>query len=235
MKKCLIIINPSSGKHILQNKLDKIIGQLVLRNIVDKFDIFYTEKKNDAYEKAKNADETQYDFMMSVGGDGTLNEVISGMADSHKKIPLCILAAGTVNDFANYLGIPTSVNKIVDMIEDFYVIPSDVGKLNDSYFINVAAGGMFTDISFVVTKEDKKKYGHPTIKPLERIKDYIINSSQAGEIILDPFVGSGTTCVAAKRLGRKYIGFEINEKYYKIAKDRLQGWNQKNEMNLFDI
>lgn len=159
MKKCLIIINPSSGKHILQNKLDKIIGQLVLRNIVDKFDIFYTEKKNDAYEKAKNADETQYDFMMSVGGDGTLNEVISGMADSHKKIPLCILAAGTVNDFANYLGIPTSVNKIVDMIEDFYVIPSDVGKLNDSYFINVAAGGMFTDISFVVTKEDKKKYG----------------------------------------------------------------------------
>ena len=83
--------------------------------------------------------------------------------------------------------------------------------------------------------EDKKKYGHPTIKPLERIEEYIINSSQQGDVILDPFVGSGTTCVAAKRLGRKYIGFEINEKYYKIAKDRLQGWNQKNEMNLFDI
>ena len=120
---------------------------------------FYTKKKNDAYEKAKNTDEKLYDFFMSVGGDGTLNEVISGMADSHKQIPLCILAAGTVNDFANYLGIPTQINKIVDMIEDFYVIPSDVGKLNDSYFINVAAGGMFTDISFVVTKEDKKKYG----------------------------------------------------------------------------
>ena len=159
MKKCLIIINPSSGKHILQNKLDKIIGQLILRNVVEKFDVFYTKKKNDAYEKAKNTDEKLYDFFMSVGGDGTLNEVISGMADSHKQIPLCILAAGTVNDFANYLGIPTQINKIVDMIEDFYVIPSDVGKLNDSYFINVAAGGMFTDISFVFTKEDKKKYG----------------------------------------------------------------------------
>ena len=83
--------------------------------------------------------------------------------------------------------------------------------------------------------EDKKKYGHPTIKPLERIEQYIINSSQDNEIILDPFVGSGTTCVAAKRLGRKYIGFEINEKYYKIAKDRLQGWNQKGEMSLLDI
>ena len=40
MKKCLIIINPSSGKHILQNKLDKIIGQLILRNVVEKFDVF---------------------------------------------------------------------------------------------------------------------------------------------------------------------------------------------------
>ena len=67
------------------------------------------------------------------------------------------------------------------------------------------------------------------------IENLVANSSQTDEIILDPFVGSGTTCVAAKRLGRKYIGFEINEKYYKIAKDRLQGWNQKGEMSLFDI
>ena len=83
--------------------------------------------------------------------------------------------------------------------------------------------------------EDKKNFKHPTIKNVKIIENMVANSSQEGEIILDPFVGSGTTCVAAKRLGRKYIGFEINEKYYKIAKDRLQGWNQKNEMNLFDI
>ena len=83
--------------------------------------------------------------------------------------------------------------------------------------------------------EDKKNFKHPTIKNMKIIENLVANSSQTDEIILDPFVGSGTTCVAAKRLGRKYIGFEINEKYYKIAKDRLQGWNQKNEMNLFDI
>ena len=83
--------------------------------------------------------------------------------------------------------------------------------------------------------EDKKNFKHPTIKNMKIIENLVANSSQKNEIILDPFVGSGTTCVAAKRLGRKYIGFEINEKYYKIAKDRLQGWNQKNEMNLFDI
>lgn len=83
--------------------------------------------------------------------------------------------------------------------------------------------------------EDKKNFKHPTIKNIKIIENLVANSSQAGDVILDPFVGSGTTCVAAKRLGRKYIGFEINEKYYKIAKDRLQGWNQKGEMSLFDI
>ena len=56
-----------------------------------------------------------------------------------------------------------------------------------------------------------------------------------GVIVLDPFVGSGTTCLAAKHLGLNYIGFEINEKYYKIAVDRLQGINAKGEMNLFDL
>ena len=54
-------------------------------------------------------------------------------------------------------------------------------------------------------------------------------------VVLDPFLGSGTTALAAKHLGMSYIGFEINETYYKIAKDRLQGINQKGEMNLFDI
>lgn len=54
-------------------------------------------------------------------------------------------------------------------------------------------------------------------------------------IVLDPFVGSGTTCLAAKHLGLSYIGFEINDKYYQIAIDRLNGINKKGEMNLFDI
>ena len=56
-----------------------------------------------------------------------------------------------------------------------------------------------------------------------------------GGLVFDPFVGSGTSCLAAKHLGLNYLGFEINEKYYQIAIDRLQGINQKGEMNLFDI
>ena len=80
---------------------------------------------------------------------------------------------------------------------------------------------------------DKEKYKHPTIKPIELVKRHIINSTTKESIVFDPFMGSGTTCVAAKELGRKYIGFEINEKYFNIAKDRLNGFDQKGVMDLF--
>ena len=85
-----------------------------------------------------------------------------------------------------------------------------------------------------VNKADKEKYCHPTIKPIDIIENLIKNSSGGG-IVLDPFSGSGTTLLAAKHLNLDYIGFEINETYYKIAKDRLNGIDQKGRINLFDI
>lgn len=85
-----------------------------------------------------------------------------------------------------------------------------------------------------INKSDKDLYNHPTIKPIELVKRHLLHSTQPNDIVLDCFLGSGTTCVAAKQLGRQYIGFEINEKYYNIAKDRLNGINQKGEMNLFE-
>lgn len=69
--------------------------------------------------------------------------------------------------------------------------------------------------------EDKKKYKHPTIKPCNIIENLIKNSCEVGGVILDPFSGSGTTCVCAKKLNRQYIGFEINEEFWKISKERL--------------
>jgi DNA modification methylase len=80
---------------------------------------------------------------------------------------------------------------------------------------------------------DKNDYEHPTIKPLEFVKHHILHTTNPGDLILDPYLGSGTTAVACKETGRSYNGFEINEEYFKIASDRLSGWNQKGEMNLF--
>ena len=84
---------------------------------------------------------------------------------------------------------------------------------------------------------DKKDYGHPTVKPIDLIETLIKNScdSNGGGLVFDPFVGSGTTCLAAKRLGLNYLGFEINPKWYQVAIDRMKGINAKGELNLFDI
>lgn len=68
---------------------------------------------------------------------------------------------------------------------------------------------------------DKKLYPHPTIKPLNIIKTLIGNSSKPGDIVLDPFMGSGTTAVACLELGRKYVGYEINQQYFEIALQRI--------------
>lgn len=74
-----------------------------------------------------------------------------------------------------------------------------------------------------INKNDKDKFSHPTIKPLKIIKNLVINSSNEGDIVLDCFSGSGTTCVAAKELNRQYIGIEIDPEYHKISLDRLEG------------
>ena len=74
---------------------------------------------------------------------------------------------------------------------------------------------------------DKRLYSHPTIKPLDFTKNMIINSSKENDVVLDCFLGSGTTAIAAKDLNRHYIGFELNPNFYQIALDRLNGVNQK--------
>lgn len=71
--------------------------------------------------------------------------------------------------------------------------------------------------------KDKAKFEHPTIKPLEFVKNHILHSTSENDVVLDCFMGSGTTAVACKETGRHYIGFEINKEYVDIANDRLKG------------
>lgn len=71
-------------------------------------------------------------------------------------------------------------------------------------------------------KEDKKLYKHPTIKPVDIIENLIINSSKENDVVLDCFMGSGTTGVACMNTNRNFIGIEINEKYFNIAKERIE-------------
>ena len=82
-------------------------------------------------------------------------------------------------------------------------------------------------------KNDKELFNHPTIKPLDIIKTLVLNSSNENDIVLDCFCGSGTTCVACKETRRRYIGFEIDPEYHRIAVNRLNGITADGQLSIF--
>ena len=104
--------------------------------------------------------------------------------------------------------------------------------------------GAYVDIPFDRAKtvfikkrntRDKLDYKHPTIKLYDLVEVLVKNSSQRWGVILDPFSGSGTTPLAAKRNGRQYLAFEIDKEYWETSIKRLQGENANGEFNLFDM
>lgn len=111
--------------------------------------------------------------------------------------------------------IPTCGNKYLSDTEFIMFFREKGVKIYGSF------KSKFTYYITSINKTDKEKYGHPTIKPLEIIKNLIINSSCGGGVILDPYMGSGTTGVACKELERDFIGIEIKKEYFEICKKRI--------------
>lgn len=156
MKRIRMIYNPSSGD---QNQYENLMRLCTLL-ISDGYEVslFRTEAKGDAAKECMlNAH--KYDIIVSVGGDGTINEVANGVLLSRSNTPVAILSSGTVNDFASYLGIPREAEAFFQVIKNHDVLEVDVGKLNDNYFINVVACGLFANVGHDVEKGLKAKLG----------------------------------------------------------------------------
>lgn len=156
-KNCLLIINPKSGKMQIHKELINIIELLNINHY--SVEVQITQYKGHAtkiVEKVKNKD-----LIICSGGDGTLNEVISGLIKSNKQIPIGYIPSGSTNDFANTIKIP---NKIMDATQNIitgkpYLI--DIGQFNkDSYFTYVASFGAFTSVSYNTPQEVKNVFGH---------------------------------------------------------------------------
>jgi site-specific DNA-methyltransferase (adenine-specific) len=99
-------------------------------------------------------------------------------------------------------------------------------KIGFGNWIPVVLGGDITrGQDFFKFKITSDKPNHPSPKPIEFMRRIVNRFTKEGDLILDPFMGSGTTCVAAKMLGRKYIGIELEQKYIDIAQQRLDGVN----------
>jgi len=79
--------------------------------------------------------------------------------------------------------------------------------------------------------KDKALYDHPTIKPIDLVKRHLQHTTKENDIVLDCFLGSGTTAVACKELNRRYIGIEIDKQYYDIAVNRLNGIDARGQIS----
>ena len=157
MKKIKIISNPSSGRQSIDRRLERLIKLLLDDGYT--LNKFETKQKNDAMNETIKTCNEDWDMIIVSGGDGTVNEVAKGIVKSENKIPVAILASGTVNDFANYMKIPNDVNDFYNMIKKFETVSVDLGKLNDDYFVNVAAGGILSNVGYQVLPEAKLVLG----------------------------------------------------------------------------
>ena len=96
----------------------------------------------------------------AAAGDGTLDEVVTGMMHREKKVPLGYIAAGSTNDFATSLGIPKNMVKAAETAVAGRVFPCDIGAFNGDFFVYVAAFGLFTEVSYKTSQEWKNVLGH---------------------------------------------------------------------------
>ena len=173
-KKVLFIVNPKSGKGSIRSKLLDIVD-IFLKAEFD-LTLYISQSAGDARAKAKEV-EGRYELVICSGGDGTLDEVISGMMECEKRSAIGYIPCGSTNDFAHSLKIPTSMTKAAEHIAAWKEFPCDIGRFNDDYFVYIAAFGLFTDVSYETSQDVKNVLGHLAyilegMKKLTEIKSY---------------------------------------------------------------
>lgn len=157
MIRARLIYNPSAGRKEIIKKLYLILDALESYDI--ETSCYQTKGKCDAAKGALEAAEKGFDILIAAGGDGTLNEVINGISGLEKRPKIGIIPAGTTNDFAKAIGIPKDLVEAAKLIGEQNFRAIDIGRHNDKYFINVAAGGALTELTYEVPSKYKSKFG----------------------------------------------------------------------------
>ena len=170
MKKLLFIFNPYSGKAQIKNKLLEIVDIMVKAGY--EVTIYPTQARADALNLVQKRAK-KYDLVVCSGGDGTLDEAVSGMMLSEKKVPLGYIPAGSTNDFANSLGIEKEMRLSCLTAVHGTPFPCDIGRFNDDTFVYVAAFGLFTEVSYQTPQQLKNILGHAAYI-LEAFKRYSV-------------------------------------------------------------
>ena len=158
--KSKLIINPVSGTDAAPDYLQTINERL--REWVGEMDIVMTVAAGDALHAAEQAARENCDHLFIAGGDGTLNEVLNGVASVEgalDRVTFGLIPLGTGNDFAGALGLPEDVSASIDILLNGRTVAVDVGILNERFFINVSAGGFIAEVSEAVDPQLKSVAG----------------------------------------------------------------------------
>lgn len=176
MKKIYFIYNPHAGKEQIGSKLNEIIQILAEKD--NELTVVPTIGYLDAMERITNLPD-HYDMVVCSGGDGTLDEVVTGMMKRPKerRIPIGYIPAGTTNDFARSLEIPRNMPDAARNAMNGKGFACDIGSFNEDSFVYIASFGIFTEVSYSTKQEIKNVLGHMAyilegMKSLYNIKSY---------------------------------------------------------------
>ncbi|GEK58219.1 sphingosine kinase [Marinococcus halophilus] len=205
MSKAMLIINPSSGKaDALSHEAPAI---KVLQELYDNVTIRYTEKAGDAKDLAQQACEQRFDALVTLGGDGTVNESVNGLAEQPHQPAFGFLPLGTVNDFARALQLPLDPSEAIEVIRQQHTIPVDIGKVDRTYFMNVLAIGAIAEAVYDVSPEQKSAFG-PLAYVLEGTKAFRHHTPFALTLEHDQGVWEGDAYLALVALTNSVGGIE---------------------------
>ncbi|MGX7199434.1 diacylglycerol kinase [Enterococcus nangangensis] len=181
--KARLIYNPVSGKELVRKNLADILD--VLEKAGYEASAFATTPEEEsAKHEATRAALAGFDLIVAAGGDGTINEVVNGIANLPVRPKMAIIPAGTTNDYARALKIPRdNIKKAAEVILTGKSIKMDIGEANERYFINIAAGGYLTELTYEVPSELKTIFGYlaylakgaemlPRVKPINVHLEY---------------------------------------------------------------
>ena len=181
LKRARIIYNPTSGREQFKKELPTVLARFERAGY--ETSAHATTAEGDAIEAASLAVHRGFDVIVAAGGDGTINEVINGMAGKENRPKLGIIPTGTTNDFARALFIPRSIEKAVDIILADQSMFLDIGKVNEHYFMNIAGGGKLTELTYEVPSALKTMLGQlayymkgiemlPSLRPIKAKIEY---------------------------------------------------------------
>ena len=157
MSRCILIVNPTAGKEKAKYYKTDLVSQL--RTMFEVVELRETTKAGDATAWAKEASEKGYDAVFSMGGDGTLNETVNGLARAGQAVNFGFIPLGTVNDLARALHIPLQPEEAIAALKDSKLVKVDIAKVNDRYFVNTIAAGAMPEAVGNVSIEQKTRLG----------------------------------------------------------------------------